>query len=103
MTPTWSIFCGSFVELLNFCVAKTFFLKFSITLMLISPSLRNLSRKLSGSSDVNAPLCNHEVFGPSEGRDGDIGGKNNEQLVKHLINIHNGENCLGTVIDKKKG
>ncbi|XP_052563756.1 pseudouridylate synthase RPUSD2-like isoform X1 [Culex pipiens pallens] len=44
---------------------------------------------------VNDPLYNHEVFGPSKGRGGDIGGKSDEQLVKDLINIHNAENWLG--------
>jgi hypothetical protein len=44
---------------------------------------------------VNDPLYNHEVFGPSKGKGGDIGGKTDEQLVKDLINIHNAENWLG--------
>lgn len=44
---------------------------------------------------MNDPLYNHEVFGPNKGRGGDIGGKNDEQLVMDLINIHNAENWLG--------
>lgn len=44
---------------------------------------------------VNDPLYNHEVFGPSKGRGGDIGGKTDDQLVRDLINIHNAENWLG--------
>lgn len=44
---------------------------------------------------VNDPLYNHEVFGPTKGRGGDIGGKTDEQLVRDLINIHNAENWLG--------
>lgn len=44
---------------------------------------------------MNDPLYNHEVFGPSKGKGGDIGGKSDEQLVKDLINIHNAENWLG--------
>jgi hypothetical protein len=44
---------------------------------------------------VNDPLYNHEVFGPSKGKGGDIGGKTDEQLVRDLINIHNAENWLG--------
>jgi hypothetical protein len=37
---------------------------------------------------VNDPLYNHEVFGPSKGKGGDIGGKSDDQLVRDLINIH---------------
>lgn len=44
---------------------------------------------------MNDPLYNHEVFGPSKGKGGDIGGKTDEQLVRDLINIHNAENWLG--------
>lgn len=44
---------------------------------------------------VNDPLYNHEVFGPTKGKGGDIGGKTDEQLVRDLINIHNAENWLG--------
>lgn len=44
---------------------------------------------------VNDPLYNHDVFGPSKGKGGDIGGKTDEQLVRDLINIHNAENWLG--------
>ncbi|KAG5676304.1 hypothetical protein PVAND_006151 [Polypedilum vanderplanki] len=44
---------------------------------------------------VNDPLYNHEVFGPSKGKGGDIGGKTDDQLVRDLINIHNAENWLG--------
>lgn len=44
---------------------------------------------------MNDPLYNHEVFGPTKGRGGDIGGKTDEQLVRDLINIHNAENWLG--------
>lgn len=44
---------------------------------------------------VNDPLYNHEVFGPSKGKGGDIGGKTDEELVRDLINIHNAENWLG--------
>lgn len=40
-------------------------------------------------------MYNHEVFGPTKGRGGDIGGKTDEQLVRDLINIHNAENWLG--------
>lgn len=43
---------------------------------------------------VNDPLYNHEVFGPTKGRGGDIG-KTDDELVKDLINIHNAENWLG--------
>lgn len=50
---------------------------------------------IPGYPVVNDPLYNHEVFGPSKGRGGDIGGKSDEQLVKDLINIHNAENWLG--------
>lgn len=50
---------------------------------------------LLGYPVVNDPLYNHEVFGPSKGKGGDIGGKSDEQLVKDLINIHNAENWLG--------
>lgn len=50
---------------------------------------------LAGYPVVNDPLYNHEVFGPSKGKGGDIGGKSDEQLVKDLINIHNAENWLG--------
>ncbi|XP_026844499.1 RNA pseudouridylate synthase domain-containing protein 2-like [Drosophila persimilis] len=44
---------------------------------------------------VNDPLYNHEVFGPSKGRGGDIGGKSDDQLINNLIKIHNAENWLG--------
>ena len=44
---------------------------------------------------VNDPLYNHDVFGPSKGKGGDIGGKTDEHLVRDLINIHNAENWLG--------
>lgn len=43
---------------------------------------------------MNDPLYNHEVFGPTKGRGGDIG-KTDDELVKDLINIHNAENWLG--------
>jgi hypothetical protein len=49
----------------------------------------------AGYPVVNDPLYNHEVFGPSKGKGGDIGGKTDEQLVRDLINIHNAENWLG--------
>lgn len=49
----------------------------------------------TGYPVVNDPLYNHEVFGPSKGRGGDIGGKTDDQLVRDLINIHNAENWLG--------
>jgi hypothetical protein len=51
--------------------------------------------RFAGYPVVNDPLYNHEVFGPSKGRGGDIGGKTDEQLVRDLINIHNAENWLG--------
>ncbi|GLV42476.1 RluA pseudouridine synthase 1 [Carabus blaptoides fortunei] len=44
---------------------------------------------------VNDPLYNHVVFGPAKGRNGDLGGKTDEELVRDLINIHNAENWLG--------
>ncbi|XP_066143649.1 pseudouridylate synthase RPUSD2-like isoform X1 [Euwallacea fornicatus] len=44
---------------------------------------------------VNDPLYNHEVFGPQKGKGGDLGGKNDEELVRDLIHIHNAENWLG--------
>ena len=50
---------------------------------------------------MNDPLYNHEVFGPAKGRNGDIGGKTDEQLVKDLINIHNAENWLGIDSDSE--
>jgi len=50
---------------------------------------------------VNDPLYNHEVFGPSKGKGGDIGGKTDEQLVRDLINIHNAENWLGIDSDSE--
>lgn len=50
---------------------------------------------MAGYPVINDPLYNHEVFGPSKGKGGDIGGKTDEQLVKDLINIHNAENWLG--------
>lgn len=50
---------------------------------------------ITGYPVVNDPLYNHEVFGPTKGRGGDIGGKTDEQLVRDLINIHNAENWLG--------
>lgn len=40
-------------------------------------------------------MYNHEVFGSSKGKGGDLGGKTDEQLVKDLIHIHNAENWLG--------
>lgn len=49
----------------------------------------------AGYPVVNDPLYNHDVFGPSKGKGGDIGGKTDEQLVRDLINIHNAENWLG--------
>jgi hypothetical protein len=52
-------------------------------------------RHFTGYPVVNDPLYNHEVFGPSKGKGGDIGGKTDEQLVRDLINIHNAENWLG--------
>lgn len=58
---------------------------------------QNLINFLSftGYPVVNDPLYNHDVFGPSKGKGGDIGGKTDEQLVRDLINIHNAENWLG--------
>lgn len=44
---------------------------------------------------MNDPLYNHIVFGPAKGRNGDLGGKTDEELVRDLINIHNAENWLG--------
>ncbi|VEN46444.1 unnamed protein product [Callosobruchus maculatus] len=44
---------------------------------------------------VNDPLYNHDVFGPKKGKDGDLGGKTDEELVRDLIHIHNAENWLG--------
>ena len=44
---------------------------------------------------MNDPLYNHEVFGPEKGKNGDIGGKTDDQLIKDLIGIHNAENWLG--------
>lgn len=43
---------------------------------------------------VNDPLYNHTVFGPEKGKGGNIG-KNDEDLIHDLINIHNAENWLG--------
>ncbi|KAK6623538.1 hypothetical protein RUM43_009390 [Polyplax serrata] len=43
---------------------------------------------------VNDPLYNHTVFGPEKGKGGNIG-KNDEELIHDLINIHNAENWLG--------
>lgn len=56
---------------------------------------------LIGYPVVNDPLYNHEVFGPSKGKGGDIGGKTDEQLVRDLINIHNAENWLGIDSDSE--
>ncbi|XP_025829384.1 uncharacterized protein C18B11.02c [Agrilus planipennis] len=44
---------------------------------------------------VNDPLYNHDVFGPNKGKNGDFGGKTDEELVRDLIHIHNAENWLG--------
>lgn len=44
---------------------------------------------------VNDPLYNHPVFGPLKGRGGDYGGQTDEEVVQHLINLHNAENWLG--------
>lgn len=39
-------------------------------------------------------MYNHTVFGPEKGKGGNIG-KNDEELIHDLINIHNAENWLG--------
>jgi len=48
----------------------------------------------SGYPVVNDPLYNHYVFGPNKGKGGIIG-KDDNQLIRDLVNIHNAENWLG--------
>lgn len=55
---------------------------------------KSLIRLLTGYPVVNDPLYNHTVFGPEKGKGGNIG-KNDEELIHDLINIHNAENWLG--------
>lgn len=54
----------------------------------------SLRLRFSGYPVVNDPLYNHTVFGPEKGKGGNIG-KNDEELIHDLINIHNAENWLG--------
>lgn len=48
----------------------------------------------TGFPIVNDPLYNHVVFGPTKGKNGEIG-KSDEDLIRDLITIHNAENWLG--------
>jgi len=48
----------------------------------------------TGFPIVNDPLYNHVVFGPTKGKNGEIG-KSDEDLIQDLITIHNAENWLG--------
>lgn len=45
-----------------------------------------------GHPIVNDPLYNDTIFGPQKGREGDFGGKTDEELVRDLIRAHNVEN-----------
>lgn len=60
----------------------------------------------------NDPLYNDTIFGPEKGRNGNFGGKSDEQLVKDLIFAHNAENwctsfnelpCLPEVLTNSSG
>ena len=45
---------------------------------------------------LNDPLYNHDLFGPNKGKNGDMGGRNDQELITDLIRVHNAENWLGT-------
>ena len=48
---------------------------------------------------VNDPLYNSIAFGPLKGKGGDIGGKNDQELINELIRLHSAENWVDSEMD----
>ena len=48
---------------------------------------------------VNDPLYNSIAFGPLKGKGGDIGGKNDQELINELIRLHSAENWVDSGMD----